>query len=130
MVSPSWCDSSREYRVLLETYTKKFSNPKLNFHSIVVEDPKEKIFDSRLLQELFPNKKKYSHSSVPRFLAIETVQGKTRVYEEGEALQALYKRFFRKHRGFLNAKTSLLRNFRSISAAPVRVQPALGSLTK
>ena len=71
-------------------------------HSVVIEDPNELIFDSKIFKELFPNTKKYSHEIVPRFLAIEQVEGKSIIYEEGEALAVLYERFFHSHRGFLN----------------------------
>lgn len=105
--SPSWCESSREYRVLFEAYLKNFPNLAFNLHSVVIEDPKEEIFDSKLIKELFPNVKKYSHDSVPRFLAIENVQGNTLIWEEGEALKELYDRYFLPVRGFMNNRSSL-----------------------
>lgn len=105
--SPSWCESSREYRVLFETYLKTFPASGFVLHSVVVEDPKEEIFDSRLMRELFPHPMKYTHDSVPRFLAIETIQGNTLVWEEGEALKELYDRFFVSNRGYLNSKNPL-----------------------
>ena len=105
--SPSWCESSREYRVLFEAYIKNFPNLGFNLHSVVIEDPKEEIFDSKLIKELFPNTKKYSHDSVPRFLAIENVQGNTLIWEEGEALKELYERYFIPLRGFMNNRSSL-----------------------
>lgn len=107
--SPSWCESSREYRVLFETYLKTFPNLGFILHSVVIEDPKEEIFESRVIRELFPNPLKYSHDSVPRFLAIETVQGNTLVWEEGEALKELYDRFFAPNRGYMNSRIPLLR---------------------
>lgn len=107
--SPSWCESSREYRVLFETFIKTFPNMGLNLHSVVIEDPKEEIFDSKIMKELFPHPKKYTHDSVPRFLAIETVQGNALVWEEGEALKELYERFFLPHRGYLNSRSTLFR---------------------
>ncbi len=104
IVSPSWCESSREYRILLETYFKKFPNPELTLHSLVVEDPKKDIFESRLTKELFPHPEKYSHQTVPRFIALQTTQGQTKIWEEGEALRELYDRYYAKHRGFLAAE--------------------------
>lgn len=108
--APSWCESSREYRVLLETYFKNFPSPDLNLHSIVVEDPKEEIFEAKLFKELFPSPKNYSHEIVPRFLAVETKDGKTTVLEEGAALSALYDRYFKVHRGYLDNKLSYFLN--------------------
>jgi len=112
--SPSWCESSREYRVLLEAYLKNFPNLGFNLHSVVIEDSKEEIFDSKIIKELFPHAKKYSHDSVPRFLAIENVQGNMLIWEEGEALKELYDRYFLPHRGFLNSRSKLF------DKAPVR----------
>lgn len=114
IVSPHWCDSSREYRILLEAYAKEFPDKNLNLHSIIVEDPKEEIFDSSFFQDLFPHPKKYSHESVPRFIAMEVVAGVAKIYEEGEALEVLYDRFFSKHRGFLDKKTSFLKNVAAV----------------
>ncbi len=99
--SPSWCESSREYRVLLEAYFKKFINPELVLHSVIIEDPKQKIFDSPLVKELFPHPKQYTHETVPRFLALQTTGDKTQVWEEGDALRELYERYYEKNRGFL-----------------------------
>lgn len=113
--SPSWCESSREYRVLFETYLKTFPQAGLNLHSVLIEDPKEEIFDSRIIRELFPHQKKYTQDSTPRFLAIETVQGNTVIWEEGEALKELYERFFKQYRGYLNSKTTLFRNVSPLS---------------
>lgn len=101
VVSPSWCESSREYRTLFEAYFKKFPNPELSLHSLVIEDPKQKIFDSRVMKELFPHPKRYTHETTPRFLAVQTVNGQTQVWEEGEALKQLYDRYYSQHRGFL-----------------------------
>ncbi len=107
--SPSWCASSQEYRAIFETYFKKFSNPNLTLHSVVIEDPQENIFDSKVFKELFPHTKAYSHEIVPRFLAFEHKDGKAILYEEGEALAVLYENYFKKHQGFLNKLvTSLL----------------------
>lgn len=103
LISASWCESSREYRNLLEAYFKRFPDPELTLHSIVVEDPKNAIFDSRFMKELFPNPKRYTHDTVPRFLAYAVVNGKPKVWEEGEALKELYERFYFKHRGFLGS---------------------------
>ncbi|MEZ4752137.1 MAG: hypothetical protein R3B54_16335 [Bdellovibrionota bacterium] len=117
VVSASWCQSCLEYRVLLESYVKRFADPKLVLHSLVLEDPKEEVFDAKVMEELFPNPKKYSHESIPRFLAYENVKGKPTVYEEGDALKALYDRFFIKHRGYLNDKISIFgKGARSLSS--------------
>lgn len=126
MVSASWCESCREYRVLLESYFKAFPNPELNLHSLVIDDPREEIFESRILKELFPNPAKYSHDSIPRFLAIESLGGKTVVYEEGEALLELYERYFKQHRGYMDSKSSLFRGNRG----PASTQPTLSPLTQ
>jgi len=107
IVSPSWCQSSREYRMLFETYMKRFPQKNFVLQSIVLDDPSEKVFDSRALMELFPNKDKYSHENVPKFLALEMKQGKPVVWEEGQALEQLYSRYFAKYRGHLDAKTLL-----------------------
>ncbi len=108
IVSASWCDSSREYRTLLEAYFKKFPHPDLTLHSLMVEDPKQAIFDSRLMKELFPHSKRYTHDTVPRFLAVQTVNGQSKIWEEGEALRELYDRFYAQHRGFLGAEVKAL----------------------
>lgn len=107
IVSASWCQSCLEYRVLLETYVKKFPNANLVLHSIVVEDPKEEIFDAKVMSELFPNPKKYSHESIPRFLTLQTIKGKPVVHQEGEAIKTYYDKFLLKHRGYLDNKTSI-----------------------
>ena len=109
IVSPNWCESSREYRLLLEAYFKKFPTSDLTLHSIIVEDPARKIFDSRVVKELFPHPKKYTHETVPRFLALQTTDGKTQIWEEGEALKEVYERFYSKHRGYLQPETKSLR---------------------
>jgi thiol-disulfide isomerase/thioredoxin len=105
--SPSWCDSSREYRTLLEEYIKKYPDSELHLHSVVVDDPKKEIFSSRLIKQLFPNKKAYSHDNFPKFLALQNIKGHTEVYEEGDALELLSQKFLAKHRGFLDDKTKL-----------------------
>ena len=106
-MSASWCESCREYRILLESYLKEFPQSNVTLHSVVIEDEKENIFDSLLLKELFPHPKKYSHDSIPRFLALEFVNGEPRLLEEGDALQAFYERFFKSHQGFLDSQTTL-----------------------
>jgi hypothetical protein len=106
IISPSWCASSEEYRSLFEAYFKKFSNPNLTLHSIVIEDPEEDIFDSKIFKELFPHKKDYSHEIVPRFIAFQQKEGKPIIYEEGEALAVLYQNYFKNHQGFLNKMVS------------------------
>lgn len=102
IVSPSWCASSQEYRALFEAYFKKFPNTNITLHSIVVDDPEESIFESKIFKELFPHNKIYSHEIVPRFLAFEQKEGKSIIYEEGEALAVLYENHFKNHQGFLN----------------------------
>jgi len=104
VIGPHWCESSREYRALLEAYFKKFPNSELILHSVVVEDPKEEIFDAKLLKEMFPYPGKYTQDIVPKFIAIQTVNGKTTIWEEGEALKELYERFYKPHRGYLDLK--------------------------
>lgn len=101
--SPSWCASSQEYQAIFEAYYKKFTPLELTIHSVVIDDPNEAIFDSKIFKELFPNPSNYSHDIVPRFLAMEQKEGKTIIYEEGEALSALYEKFFKEHQGFLNS---------------------------
>ncbi|MBY0369139.1 hypothetical protein K2X33_00535 [bacterium] len=107
IVSASWCESSREYRNLLEAYFKKFPDSKLVLHSLIVDDPKQEIFDSRLMKELFPHPKRYTQETVPRFLALQMVNGTPQIWEEGEALKELYDRFYAKHRGFLDGEAKL-----------------------
>ena len=109
LISASWCDSCKEYRVLMETYMKTFPDQGLTLHSVVIEDPKEEVFDSQILKDLFPHPKKYSHDSVPRFLALDQADGKPHVYEEGEALKEVYERFFKSHQGYLNSRVKLFK---------------------
>lgn len=132
VVSPSWCNSSREYRMLFETYAKRFPQKNVVLHSIVIEDPNEKIFDSRVIGELFPNKEKYSHENVPKFLALENKDGKPTVWEEGQALEQLHNRYFAKHRGHLDSKTSLFgkRALATGADASKLLDPRLSSATK
>ena len=108
--SASWCDSCKEYRVLLESLVKNFPEQNLNLHSVMIEDTKEEIFEKPILKELFPNPKKYSHESIPRFLSFEVVNGVPTVLEEGEALKALYERFLKVHRGYLDSKSALFKS--------------------
>jgi len=129
IVGASWCDSCREYRTLLETYYKMFPDSTLNLHSVVIEDPKEQIFDSKLLKDLFPHPKKYSHDSIPRFLALEIKDGKTIVWEEGEALRELYRRYFSTHRGFLDKKTSIFLKTPAGVATPT-LSPQLSGISR
>jgi len=114
LVSASWCDSCREYRVLFESYVKAFGFPELNLHSVVIEDEKEQIFEKPLLGELFPNPKKYSHDSIPRFLLLESGAEGNYVLEEGEALREVYLRFFKAKRGYLDSKSTLFKKPASI----------------
>lgn len=127
LISASWCESCREYRILFETYFKMFPNADVGFHSVVIDDPNEQIFESRILKELFPNPERYSHDSIPRFLAVETVGGKSTVFEEGEALLEIYERFFKKNRGYLDGKSSVFRGFRSTAG---KLDPSVSSLAK
>jgi thiol-disulfide isomerase/thioredoxin len=106
LVSASWCESCKEYRVLFETYAKTFPHPDLTLHSLYIDDPKEQIFEKPLLKSLFPNPKRYSHETIPRFIAMEIKDGKYSVWEEGEALKEVYERYFKEHRGFLKQKVS------------------------
>ncbi len=108
--SASWCDSCKEYRVLLENYLRNFSQSDVVLHSVVIDDPKEEIFERPLLKELFPNPKKYSHESIPRFAVLEFIEGKPHVLEEGEALQALYERYLKPHRGYMDNRATLFKS--------------------
>jgi hypothetical protein len=108
MIGPQWCESSKEYRYILEYYSKKFPSPELVLHSVVIEDPQQQIFDSQIMKDLFPFPENYTHDSVPRFLAIQMVKGQLKVWEEGEALRELKDRFFAQYRGFLNSKFTLM----------------------
>ncbi|NDG26516.1 MAG: hypothetical protein EB120_05000 [Proteobacteria bacterium] len=123
VIGPNWCESSKEYRYILEYYAKKFVNPDLILHSVVIEDPKQQIFDSELLKTLFPFPENYSHESVPRFLAIQNVQGKLKVWEEGDALRELKDRFFAQYRGFLNSKFTLLSKIENSKRSLASVGP-------
>lgn len=109
IIGPQWCESSREYRYLLEHLTKNFPHPQLLLHSVVVEDPQEQIFDSQLMKDLFPFPENYSHDSVPRFLAIQKERGQLKVWEEGDALVELKNRFLGQHRGFLDSSIPSMR---------------------
>lgn len=107
IVGASWCQSSRSYRVMLESYLKRFPISNLTLHSVLVEDVNNQIFDSPLLSQLFPNPASYSHNTIPRFLVLEN--GTTPVlYEEGNALSVVLDRYFSKHRGFLDALVPFL----------------------
>jgi hypothetical protein len=127
IVSASWCESSREYRNLLEAYFKKFPNPLLTLHSVVVDDPKKQIFDSRLMKELFPHAKRYTHETVPRFIAMQMVNGQPKIWEEGEALRELYDRFYASHRGFLAPE---IKSFKATAGASAGFDPAGPSAVK
>jgi hypothetical protein len=100
VVSASWCQSSREYRILLESYFKNFS-PNAVLHSVIISGDHKQIFQSPFLKEFFPHPREYSHDSIPRFLAVEWAEGQPRIWEEGEALAELYDRYLAPHRGFL-----------------------------
>lgn len=131
MISASWCDSCKEYRTLIEAYAKMFPDISLTLHSVIVEDPKEEIFESTLLKELFPNPKRYTHESIPRFLAVQTTDGKTTLWEEGDALKEFYDRYFKSHRGFLDKKITVgpLKQVAS-SPKPLSVDPKAASITR
>lgn len=120
MVAASWCESSREYRVMIENYFRTFLPEQVNIHSLIVDDPKEQIFEHPFLRELFPNEKSYSHQSIPKFLAVDETQGNTVVLEEGEALAALYDRYFKEKRGYLDDKSSLFGLKKSTK--PIRIR--------
>jgi len=109
IIGPQWCESSREYRYILEYLSKKFPNPQLILHSVTIEDPEEKIFDSQLMKDLFPFPENYSHDSVPRFLALQKERGQLKVWEEGDALVELRNRFLGQHRGFLDSSIPIMR---------------------
>ena len=109
IIGPSWCDSSKEYRYILEYYSKKFPHNQLVLHSVVIDDPQEQIFDSQILKDLFPFPENYSHESVPRFLAMQKMSGQLKVWEEGDALKELKDRFFSQHRGFLDNSIPTMR---------------------
>lgn len=109
IVSASWCDSCKQYRVLLETYLKSYPKPDLNLHSVVIEDPKEQIFKSPILKELFPHPDQYSHDTIPKFLALDMRNGEEMVYEEGEALKVVYEGFFEAHKGAMDSELTLFR---------------------
>jgi len=109
IIGPSWCESSKEYRYMLEYYSKKFPQNQLVLHSVVVDDPQEQIFGSQLLKDLFPFPENYSHDSVPRFLAFQKDRGQLKVWEEGDALVELKNRFFAQHRGFLDSSLPIMR---------------------
>lgn len=113
IIGASWCSSSREYRILFETYVKQFPNDGFVFHSIVINDPDEKIFNSDLMNEMFPHENRYSHQTIPRFIALQSVNGKIIVWEEGEALKEFYERYFVEHMGYLNEKISILKRYAS-----------------
>jgi thiol-disulfide isomerase/thioredoxin len=131
MVSASWCDSCKEYRTLIEAYAKLFPDSSLTIHSVVIDDPKEEIFESNLLKELFPNPKKYTHESIPRFLAIQTAGGKTTVWEEGDALKELYERYFKNRRGFFDRKVTVGPQKQVVTAGqPLSVDPKAASITR
>jgi len=117
IISPHWCESSKNYRVLFEAYLKAFPQKEVNLHSVVILDPNEQIFDSPAIRDMFPNPKKYTHESVPRFLALDLTNGKTAIYEEGDAIKELYNRYFKSKRGYLDSKTTLFNKLRKIGAA-------------
>lgn len=109
VIGPSWCESTREYRYLLEYYAKTFPDSRWILHSVIIDDPNEKIFDSRILEDLFPFPENYSHDSVPRFIALQKENGQLKVWEEGDALVQLQTRFLEEHKGFLHKTTSVFR---------------------
>lgn len=124
LIGTSWCESCKEYRVLFESYLKEFSPEALTLHNLVIEDPKEQIFDLLLLKDLFPHPEKYTHDSIPRFITFEMQGKKPVVLEEGEALQYVYENIFKPHHGYLQSKEptrkdpsqNLLRNLSSLKS--------------
>jgi len=113
VIGPSWCESSKEYRYILEQYAKSFPDNRWILHSVVIDDPNEKIFESQILQDLFPFPENYSHDNVPRFIALQKENGQLKVWEEGDALVELQQRFLDKHRGFLNKSVSVFNKIRA-----------------
>lgn len=109
IIGPSWCESTKEYRYLLEYFAKTFSDNRWILHSVTIDDPGEKIFESQILEDLFPFPENYSHDSVPRFIALQKENGQLKVWEEGDALVQLQSRFLDAHRGFLHKTTSVFR---------------------
>ncbi len=107
IVSASWCESSREYRLILESYLKHFASKEVILHSVLVADDQKQIFQSPLIKELFPHPKEYSHDTIPRFIAVEWKDGQPHVWEEGDALTELYERHLANHRGFLESTDAL-----------------------
>jgi len=101
VLGPHWCQSSQEYRVLFETYFKKFEVKPVVLHFIVFEDPQERIFQSQILRELFLFPEQDSRKSVPKFLFLESPQKNLVVYEDAEALEKLFLRYFHPYQGFL-----------------------------
>jgi len=120
IVSASWCESCREYRVMFESYFRTFLPEMVNVHSLLIDDSKEQIFEHPFLRELFPNELKYSHNSIPRFLVVDSTGGTQMVLEEGEALEALYNRFFKAKRGYLDEKSSLFEKRKGKKAPSIR----------
>lgn len=110
IIGPSWCESTREYRSILEYYAKSFLDSRWLLHSVVINDPNEMIFESQVLRDLFPFPENYSHDSVPRFIALQKENGQLKVWEEGDALIELQRRFLDKHRGFLDKSVPSLTN--------------------
>jgi len=109
VVGPSWCESTKEYRYVLEYYAKTFPDSHWNLHSVLIEDSNQKIFESPILEDLFPFPENYSHDSVPRFIALQKENGQLKVWEEGDALLELQNRFLDKHRGFLHKSTTVFK---------------------
>ncbi len=107
IVGASWCQSSRTYRALLESYLKRFPVSDLTLHSIVVDDPKNQIFDSAILGQFFPSSASYSHNTIPRFLLLENTAEPV-LYEEGDALSVVLDRYFSSQRGFLDSLVPFL----------------------
>jgi hypothetical protein len=101
IVSAPWCESSREYRLILENYLRRFPLKEIVYHSILVSDDQKQIFRSPMIKELFPHPKEYSHDTIPRFIAVEWKNGQPQVWEEGDALKELYDRHLVARRGFL-----------------------------
>lgn len=116
IVAPDWCASSEGYRTILEWYTRKLAMGTYILHSIIIEDPRESIFDSKAMTDLFPFPKKYSHESVPRFLLADPKGGELSVFEEGAALQWLYDNHLSNHQGFLSSDDSYSTTLSKISS--------------
>ncbi len=116
LFSASWCSSCREYRTLIESYLKANPQTDVVFHSVVIDDPAQKIFQGKILSELFPHPERNSHDSIPKFIAFEKIKGKNLIHEEGDALFSFFERYLKPLRGFLDGKSLLFRGQRQLAS--------------